>query len=105
MPATDPLVVVRGLQADARFLTVTRQHSRLPRQHQQPSANRGEDGLEVAVGAAGGPWAPLEERVAADQDPELRDVERDSARRMPRRVQHLDRDPTDMQDVALSEQA
>ncbi len=78
-------------------------HDGLVRQREQPGTDRLLDRRAVRVRPPRGAGAALEEGVAGEHDAEVRDVQADRARRVTRRVEHLESRAADRDALTVRE--
>ena len=76
-------------------------HHHVITEGEQPVRDRVDDRLERAERAPGGAGATVEERVAGEHHAQLGRVQADRARRVPRRVQHLQRGAGDLDGLTV----
>jgi hypothetical protein len=98
-----PLLDVGCLGADGGGVAVAGVHHRRRRHVEEQPAQRLDDGREVGEGAPGGAGAALEEGVAAEEHPQLAEVEADAAGGVARRVPDLENGAAHLEDVAVAQ--
>ncbi len=102
--AVDPLLKMRALRADRGVVTVAGQHDGVGGKREQAGVDRLDDRSEVASLVLGGTGSAGEQRVAAEQERLVDDLEADRTRRVAGSGDRVELGPSDLDDGVVFEE-